>query len=119
MLIVAQLDKNAIEYSTAFLSNLIGLTTSAIRKHCRELWPAHRGHYYLSFDEAAVLIYRVTKHSQRRKLPDATALCRELMNNGVISEKFPSDAPDIARAANAIRAHRDRRKQERELRLAT
>lgn len=52
-------------YTPADVAALFGLTSRAVMKHCRDLWPQWEGQYRLNCDEAARLIRRIVFAGRR------------------------------------------------------
>lgn len=120
MLVVAQVNALALEYSTEDLAPLLKMTPRQLRRHCKKLWPqagaevrgAHR-QYRLDFAQACVLIYCVSRDGNTLK---SSALWDELTAEGTISSSFPEVAgkpgqveAKITDALKAILADREAR----------
>jgi hypothetical protein len=109
MLVLAQINPYKFDYAVADLSPLVNLKDHSVRNYCRLIWPDWVGHYVLTYEQMAVLVYRVCRDGQR--LPKATDLHRDLLNSGAITSHFPHDRLDICqRAAKAITDERAERK---------
>ena len=103
MLIVAQLNPYDIEYSVADIAALLQMQPHALRHYCRRFWKVRdERYYYLSFEQAAILIYRVCRDAHRSKLPQVAELQQRLLDTSRITPNFPHDFPRIAHAHAAI-----------------
>ncbi len=64
--LLARLLPRAAEWHTpADVARLFGLTTAAVLKHCRDLWPQWEGQYRLDRDESTRLIRRIVAAGRR------------------------------------------------------
>ena len=79
--LLARLLPSGAEWHTpADVARLFGLTTAAVLKHCRDLWPQWEGQYRLDRDEATRLIKRIAFVS--RRVPSRDSVLRRLDKGG-------------------------------------
>lgn len=111
MLIVAQLDETAFDYSPADIAPLLNIAEHSLRHYCRELWPERPqrcGRWHFDFEDACVLIRRACIDPKNR--PDRLALYNALTEAGIIDVGL-SASPLIRRAEKAISTDHAERKQ--------
>lgn len=64
-LLTRLLPRHAEWYTPADVARLFDLTSRAVLKHCRDLWPQWEGQYRLNGDEATRLIRRIVFAGRR------------------------------------------------------
>ena len=75
-LLARLLPRGAEWYTPADVAAIFGLTSRAVLKHCRDLWPQWEGQYRLDAGEAARLIKRIVFAG--RRVPSRAAVEKKL-----------------------------------------
>ena len=75
-LLALLLPRGAEWYTPTDIAALFGLTSRAVLKHCRDLWPRWEGQYRLDAAQAGRLIKRIVFAG--RRVPTRAAVEREL-----------------------------------------